>query len=200
MGLFDDIKVNYKLPELVELKGCLLTQDVVQNASYQTKDLECCMKDYTIHEDGTITNAEYETNEWVKDKDAFMGGYIHGTNLQHIPLQGNHAFVFYTFFSFDQGDYDYDIHWKAVVLDGKIHSIQLHEFNSESNNERLKHLDEWNRVNAERKRYYRSIEYKYFFKYTDAIINGFAKVLLKVTNFVISMCNKLNRLLYKLRR
>ena len=63
MGLFDDIKVNYKLPELVELKGCLLTQDVVQNASYQTKDLECCMKDYTIHEDGTITKAEYETNE-----------------------------------------------------------------------------------------------------------------------------------------
>ena len=200
MGLFDDIKVNYKLPELVELKDCLLTQDAVQNGDYQTKDLDCFMYNYTINEDGTVTKAEYEKTEWVKDKDAFMGGYIKGENLQHIPLTGNRTFNFYNYINMDEGGLDFYIEWQATVLNGKVHSIVLREFNSESNKERLKHLDEWNRVNAERKRYYRSIEYKYFFKYTDAIINGFAKVLLKVTNFVISMCNKLNRLLYKLRR
>lgn len=200
MGLFDDIKVNYKLPELVELKSSLLTQDAVQNAGYQTKDLECFMKEYTVHEDGTITKAEYETNEWVKDKDTFMGGYIHGTNLQHIPLLGNHTFNFYTYFYFDEGDYDYDIEWKATVLDGKIHSIDLHEFNSESNKERLKRRDEWTHVNAERQRYYKSIEYKYFFKYTDAIINCFAMGVLNISKFVSNVCNKINRLMYKLRR
>jgi hypothetical protein len=200
MGLFDDINVKWKLPELLELKGTLLTQDAVQNGAYQTKDLDCFMYDYTIHEDGTVTKAEYEKTQWIKDKDAFMGGYIEGENLQHTPLTGNRTFNFYNYINMDEGGLDFYIEWQATVLNGKIHSIVLREFNSESNQGRLDNIATWQKMEAARKQYYSSLEYKYFYKYTDAIINCFVKGVLGISRFIGKICDKINRAMYKLRR
>ena len=200
MGLFDDINVKWKLPELLELKGTSLTQDAVQNGSYQTKDLDCFMYDYTIHEDGTVTKAEYETTEWIKDKDAFMGGYMKGDNLQHTPLTGNRTFNFYNYINMDEGGLDFYIEWHATMLNGKIHSIILREFTTESNQGRLDNIATWQKMEAARKQYYSSLEYKYFYKYTDAIINCFVKGVLYITRFVSNVCDKVNRAMYKLRR
>ena len=200
MGLFDYINVKWKLPELVQLKGTLLTQDVVQNASYQTKDLESFMDNYTIHEDGTVTQAAYEKTTRINDSSSFLGGYLHGDNLQHIPLEGNHTFNFCEYFDLDDGGLDFYIEWKATVIDCKLHSIVLIEFKSDNNQVRLENMARWKQMEIERNKYYGTIQYKYFFKYTNIVVNSFAKCVIKISKFVIEMCNKLTCTMYKLLR
>jgi len=54
MGLYDDVKCKYKLPDAPR---------VVQNDVFQTKDLDCMMCSYTITEDGGLVQHIYEYYE-----------------------------------------------------------------------------------------------------------------------------------------
>lgn len=200
MGLFDYINVKYTLPTVTESVGTSITQEQIQNAHYQTKDLDSFMLKYTIQADGQITYEEYERTEWVEDKSYFMGGYLQGHNLQTLPLHGDHVINFYDGFDCDDGDKDYWIEWQATIINGKLQSIKLIEFTGSDNTARKKTYSKLKASLLEIQKYKASFRYKYFFKYFDFIFNKTLKFIQRVLKFVLNGLNWVDKMLYRMRR
>lgn len=79
MGLYDEIKCEYKLPEAPK---------VVQNDMFQTKDFECAMEYYTITEGGELVHHIYEYYE-VPEEDRPHYGTPEWDNKPFYKLVGS---------------------------------------------------------------------------------------------------------------
>ena len=64
MGLYDNVKCEYKLPGATK---------EVQNDVFQTKDFECAMDNYTITEDGKLFRSVYEYYEVPEEERPYYG-------------------------------------------------------------------------------------------------------------------------------
>ena len=62
MGMFDEVKVLYPLPD-----------PEVQGHAFQTKDLDCMMDDYTITNEGRLIHHTYQTEEVPEEEREYYG-------------------------------------------------------------------------------------------------------------------------------
>lgn len=79
MGMFDDLKCDYPLPNAVH-----------QNRAFQTKSLDCTMTQYTITADGRLT---YPQMKDVKDDKAPLGWHFMPTG--HIIDTVYHGDIYF---------------------------------------------------------------------------------------------------------
>lgn len=116
MGMFDLVRCKYKLPD-----------PEVQDAEFQTKDIDCCsggtMSDYEITEDGRLIHKKYEYRERERKKDGSWWDNFPcieriDDSLELIDQNFHGYFVFYT----RANDKWYE--YQAKFTDGKIVEIK----------------------------------------------------------------------------
>lgn len=176
--MYDSIRVKAKLPLTDELKD--LKYDW-SNVEFQTKDLENCLLEYTINEDGTLTEhiTEYEytyytPEERKKDKSLKPWNIVKEQKLlkeEHKALDYHGAFVFYCYEPYGEEE-TITADFKAYFSYGKLDKIELLKVEkspsySVSNKkwEEQRKLEEkkpWNRF----KKYARYIGWRWFWSNT----------------------------------
>lgn len=140
MGMFDDIKCEYPLPQPEEPKG--FTGEIY----FQTKDLECCLDKYQIREDGTlwIQTVEYEYPENVDNEDLSWGDIkldIKEKMSRWDPVKTTRSINMHSAIDGD-GEYDYWIVYEVTFLDGKVIKTDLIKFEARPNAERKRQKEE----------------------------------------------------------
>ncbi len=177
MGMFDDIRVEYKLPLPKDL-GELSENHFNSNTDYQTKSLHNLLDHYEIREDGSL---------WIEDRE---GVYIEGDpkgksitqRLGHFKTlkewQEPHKYTGnITFYNSvpdnstrDNFRNDYWIEYTAKIVEGKLESVELDKFTATPNAER-KHSDNvYNKKDKLISEFQRTFFYRYFYKYYLKVI------------------------------
>ena len=135
MGLFDNIVCKTALPipkDRGELSGVNWMNQV-----FQTKDLDSCMLDYEIREDGTL---------WLDGKHCKHDGSV----------------IFYTFFMEEKNDYW--VEFIAFFENGKLmKDIKRMAWTSDSNEDRVKEEERLTNHMKEMRVRYNSWRWKYLF-------------------------------------
>ena len=115
MGMFDDIRCEYQLPSR-ENQGELAGRNWRDNG-FETKDFDCLMDQYCIHEDGTLwqQNFAFETSRkgWPRRKPVGwepMRAYT-GTVRFYDSIYGQRV--------------DYWVEWAAVFVTSKVTELKL---------------------------------------------------------------------------
>jgi hypothetical protein len=120
MGLFDDIRCEYRLP-LPEDQGELAGKDWSKQG-FQTKDLGEGMGGYCIRADGTL---------WLVGA-RWLQGELGEPNFQ------NHFFGTIHFYDTIRCQkHDYWVEWQATFTKGKLNELRLEEWRLDDNTERL---------------------------------------------------------------
>lgn len=130
MGMYDNINVKQDLPIPEEIKNL---KDW-KNYTFQTKDLDNCLLEYWISEEGElfehIVEREYipysekekkKRKGWSLWKDVIEKGSKDEKNNYHGVLN------FYTFDEIDE-DTDFWLEFKSYFIYGKLDRIELTEF------------------------------------------------------------------------
>ena len=143
MGMYDSIICKYPLPLPEELGE--LTQTQIQNATYQTKDLDESLSLFKVCEEGHLwlekIGGYYEKGD-PKAKSIIdrLGKFVQ-TDSTWIRQDRTCTIQFYESFrvSEDQKDElnnDYWLEYEAVFIDGKLNKISILEFSKKDNAER----------------------------------------------------------------
>jgi len=145
MGLFDYIVCEYKLPMTESLLE--LSKDKLQNETYQTKDLICCMSTYKIKEDGYlwIVKNEYEYKKGNPNSDSIFGqmGQMNVVKSWEEKTEHTGEVNFYSSFIENEYENDYFVEYKALFFKGKLVELNLIKFEVKSNKERI---ERWNKI------------------------------------------------------
>ena len=165
MSLFDSIKFIYPLPSPSELGE--LTQKDLQEAVFQTKDLDCCLSYYEVDESGQLLIERRETQyvEGSKKGKTFSERFGHLKTLKSWfePVNLTCTVKFYDYHSNDKNENDYSIDYQAEFVAGKVASIKILKFEKTPNADRKARDLEWKAKMAAshefRKRWY--IKYLY---------------------------------------
>lgn len=169
MGLFDSIKCNIKLPQPIDPKG------YIGSENFQTKDLGETMSDFEIREDGTLWKkcAEYKYPDPPKvSKRSIFGDFPIPELVREWeePQLITHTINIYDYCCDDNGEFDYSIEYKLVFVEGKLISSELFDFRAFSNADRKKHrLEMGERIKAHNE-FKKTWFYKLFYKYYVAAV------------------------------
>jgi hypothetical protein len=125
MGMFDEIRCEYPL------------QDPAHNKlSFQTKDLENVLDNYTITKEGRLLREAYDA-EWVEEDPAVVakkkaegrlcfGGHIKRSNIR-MEDQNYHGYItFYDNIKGKDGAEDEWVEYKAKFTDGTLVEVIRH--------------------------------------------------------------------------
>ena len=136
MGLFDFVKCDWTLP-VVDLSKAQITQEQIQTASYQTKDLDCRMGDYTIFNNGFVGVLRFQKTSYVVDEGHFLGGYVdeEGPYIDFVSVP--EKFSMHCYFQTD-GDADAYLEWSVTTDTKKIKEITAKMVNLIPNEQRKK--------------------------------------------------------------
>ena len=107
MGMYDEIKCQYELPD-----------KVVQNEIFQTKSLDSLQESYRISEDGKLFKVQ-RVMEWKEDSDHPLGGCL--KTLSSWEDQVTHHGYINMYTSVDKKWYEY----KIKFTDGEIVDIAI---------------------------------------------------------------------------
>jgi len=121
MGMFDDIRCEYRLP-LPEDQGELAGRDWSKQ-KFQTKDLGQGMGVYYIRADGTLWLVE---GRWLVDDpvgETFQKDFFGTVEFYDTAYGQKH---------------DYRVQWAAVFAQGKVNDLRLSQWRLEDNSERLR--------------------------------------------------------------
>ena len=170
MGLFDNIVCKTALPipkDRGELSGVNWMNQV-----FQTKDLDSCMLDYEIREDGTL---------WLDGKHCKHDGSV----------------IFYTFFMEEKNDYW--VEFIAFFENGKLmKDIKRMTWTSDSNEDRLKEEERLTNHMKEMRVRYNSWRWKYLFLPWNRVLRWSTRHLRRVLNWKIKCVNWLeNKLMFE---
>lgn len=142
MGMFDNITCDYALPK-IDLTGTGLTQQDVQTACYQTKDLDNCLDYYRIDAGGYLLLKQYRVNRIEENKDHLLG-------IQHIqedpywsPVDVTTSIYFYELWQQNHHDVDTWVEWQAIVVEGCVKSVKLFKLERTNNAERKRQEQAW---------------------------------------------------------
>jgi hypothetical protein len=154
MGMFDSIKVDYKLERPKELDGF----DVdIQEIEYQTKDLESCLLYYTIRENGELWLKD-EKFKWVDDDNAFLKGYLEVVSSEDRPANYHGILNFYCYEELGEKDgrfYFYSVDYEAKFSDNKLVDLKTLEYKVEDITERKQKSDKfWEKEQEKRNKFY----------------------------------------------
>jgi hypothetical protein len=121
VGMFDNVRVLYPLPK--PETGPLPPEDT----TFQTKDMECLLDEYTIHEDGrlTVRRCEYEDTGEI---DPLLKMRIHRVVREwdeQVPHHGDIEFYHWVRWNEDSSQW-----WSytARFTDGVLSRITLNEY------------------------------------------------------------------------
>ena len=143
MGMFDDIKCEYPLP-LPEIQSELAGRNWRENG-FQTKDFDCLMDQYCIHEDGTLWQRTYafETSRKGRPRRKPVGwepmSRFTGTVRFYDSINGQKV--------------DYWVEWAAVFVTGKVTEVKLERWEERDNRDRLACEAKWKLENEKRDRF-----------------------------------------------
>lgn len=193
MGMFDDIVCKYKLPLPEDPKG------FTGSTNFQTKDLDCALKRYEIHEDGSLHVQQQEGEYVPPDKKAkgLVGriGYYKVTKTWLEPLKITNTIRINDYQTPNDTDYDYWVSYDIVFIDGQIKDVKLVEFEATPNEKRKKSDEEHN---LEMDRWYKLSQtkrYRYLYRPYNIVIrkifNGITKCLTKLKLLANSLERKL---------
>lgn len=182
MGMFDTIICKYSLPLPEDTKG------YAGSTSFQTKDFDIGLDEYTIQEDGSLWILE-QTTEYVPgnpNSKSFLDRMGHMKTIESWlePHKITRTIQMYDYQQNREGDYDYSIEYQVTFVDGTVTNVKLVEFEAIDNKER-KRLDKEHfeqvklRIEFEQKFYY-----KYFLKYYNKSLSFFCYYIYKVANWI----------------
>jgi hypothetical protein len=196
MGMFDNIKCKKELPLNEELKSLQLDWKEVE---FQTKDLENCLCEYFLTEDGKLLE-RIEEKEYIpysesekKDKgtrpwDLWKDVIVKNVREEEINHHG--AINFYTTLDYTEKE-DIWVEFKAYFIYGKLDKIELFEYKKYQSrvisNEKWKEkmsLEEakfWNRT----KKVLRFVGWKWFWKKTSNLFYNLSKICSDIQYFII---------------
>jgi hypothetical protein len=160
MGMFDTIISQYPLPLPDDLKE--LTPEMIQNASYQTKDLDCALSLFKIDKDGCLWREDVEGYYENGDPNAKsimdrIGRFVQ-TSRAWIKDTRTCTIEFYEAFNHCEVDLfknfknDYWLEYQVTFIEGKLDKISIFKFTAEDNAERrlrdAQHKKEWEDLNT----------------------------------------------------
>jgi len=182
MGMFDTITCKYVLPMPEDPKGYKGFK------TFQTKDLECVLKEYTIQEDGSFWIEERKT-EFVPGNPkakSILDRIGHNKTLESWlePLKITQTIGMGNYEHVKDGDYDYDIEYEVTFIDGIISNVKLVQFDVIDNKERkLRDYEHLKQV-RERIQFENKFYYKYFLKYYNKSLSSVCYYIYKVANAI----------------
>lgn len=191
MGMFDYIKCNYKLP----LPQEPLEYKLLRDQLFQTKSLDNCLNTYMIDEKGLLWKecSEIKIIRGDENSDSFFGRIdrVETVKSWYEPEHITDTIEFYDYYQNDDNEYDYNITYKAVFIQGEIHSIEIVEFSSYCNKERKRlqaiHFEEM-KVHA---KFVKTKRYKYIYR-------PYIKSVRYVFRNTIKLIDTIKSILYKL--
>lgn len=190
MGLYDTIHAKIKLPQPTDPKGFNGT------THFQTKDLECCLVDYQIREDGTLWRLDIEYTE-AECKDRLFGIEPKSSNWVFDAI--TKTIEMYDFVHSNESEYDYWIDYKVVFIKGVIDNIEISKFEATPNAER-KESDRIFRENLiKRQKFSKTKAYKYLYRPYSSIVYGVTNMLASIIYFATQTLNKTMVVIYKIR-
>ena len=189
MGMFDEIKVrvDIPIPELIKHKNSDWKSFV-----FQTKDLENCLCEYVIAEDGFlyehIVEREYipYTEEEKKDWNIYKN--VIEKNSYDKRIENYHGKIrFYAFEELNE-EQNYSLDFDAYFIYGKLDKIELAEFKTyeKPSYDFIKEYEKrkkrpWNVF----KRYASYIGWRLFWKSLSTILNNISMICLRIREFII---------------
>jgi len=164
MGMFDDVTCAYPLPMPEDLGE--LTQEQIQNASYQTKNLANCLDRFRIDKDGFLWREKVDGYHEEGDPKAksIMGrlGRFVETSRNWRKEIITCTVDFYEFFT-QQESNDYWVEYQACFVDGKLNQISLIKFEKEDNAERKARAEKWKKQLKDRNEFLNKWCIKYWY-------------------------------------
>ena len=190
MGMFDEITVKKPLPLPKEVDGLNINWNEMV---FQTKDLESCLSEYIISEDGFlyIKKKEYVpyTEEELKTKKGFSFiKEIVDKGLEKIEHHG--VINFYCYEKFDENN-DFWMDFYAYFIYGKLDKIEFKEFKKQASSDiRLnKFLEQEEKENKKPwnifKKYARKIGWSFFWNKVLKFLYSLSNGILKFRSFII---------------
>ena len=188
--MFDEITVKKPLPLPKEVDGLNINWNEMV---FQTKDLESCLSEYIISEDGFlyIKKKEYVpyTEEELKTKKGFSFiKEIVDKGLEKIEHHG--VINFYCYEKFDENN-DFWMDFYAYFIYGKLDKIEFKEFKKQASSDiRLnKFLEQEEKENKKPwnifKKYARKIGWSFFWNKVLKFLYSLSNCILKFRSFII---------------
>lgn len=173
MGMFDNIVCKYPLPLTVEMDE--LKKFNLNERTYQTKDLECVLDYYEIHQDGTLWHEEYDVED-RSDPNAEGIQRIIGmhtrTNTRMVQMKEYTGTInFYEFIDYGEGDKDYWVEFAATFFNGILMKIIVAEFRATDNADRKASTAKFHKEMEERRILWNKWYIKYGYAYYDRFIH-----------------------------
>lgn len=133
MGMFDYFRVKKEIPIPEELKPLNIDW---KNTEFQTKDLENCLLEYFIGEDGCLYEVNIE-REYVPYSEEEKNSKQHkGWNIwkdvveksrENVKLDFHGKIRFYTYETLNENE-DFSIDYEAYFIYGKLDKIEMKSF------------------------------------------------------------------------
>ena len=189
MGMYDNITCKAKFPD-ISLEGTPLTMDLLQKEFYQTKDLDCALMNYTIEEDGRLSYDTFPEGKWVESEEKLKHGIFRhrfepGTPVKEY-FKDNASIDFYTSFNHDEGDFDYWVEWKALILGGVLTELCLLKFDKDSNVNRKQSEANYKEMLKRDAMFRTTRRYKYFYRWFNPLKRKLVRFLTDMLQRVIS--------------
>lgn len=198
MGMFDEIIVKQHLSIPDEIKHLDIDWS---NHKFQTKDLDNCLSEYVISEDGYLyehiiereyipfTEAERKDKELVKPWDIWKDVIEKGSHNKKIE-DFHGTIMFYAFEELDDQN-DFWLDYKAYFVYGKLDKIELIEFKTQHS--RKESLEEWKDKIAQEqkcpwfrfKKWASKFGWSWFWKRTLNWLTAASNVFQLAKNFII---------------
>lgn len=197
MGMFDEIKVKQNLQIPDDLKNLDINW---KDYKFQTKDLDNCLSEYFISEDGFlyehIIEREYipyteEERKYKDHKPWNIWKDVIEKGSHDKKIEDYHGTIkFYTYETFDN-DYDFSLEFTAYFIYGKLDKIVLLEFEKQTsrsitNNSWLEKIKQdqkkpWNIF----KKYASYVGWKFFWRKVSNFCYKLSKLFSKIQMFII---------------
>jgi hypothetical protein len=188
MGMYDSVKVLYKLPMPENPLG------YVASEGFQTKDLDNTLSLYQINEKGELYLQKSNTR-WVEGNpksSSIMGRLGYAEVLQSwLERCWHHGEICIYDFKHTEGDYDYWIEYKITYSKGEFSDVELLKFEATPNGNRKKSDEEFHKRLQACAEFRKSKKYRYFFKHTNYCVRAVFGAFRKVIIFASSNVHKL---------
>lgn len=196
MGMFDDIVVKVEIPLPTELKSLNIDW---KNYKFQTKDLDNCLLEFFINEEGFlyehIVEREYisytqEERKSKKIKPWDIWKEVIEKETYDKKIEDYHGkILFYTYDKYDENN-DYWVEFYAYFIYGKLDKIELKEFKKEKsrtisnqqfiNEYKKQQKHPWNIF----KKYASYIGWTWFWKKTSNVFYKLSNLFSKIQTFI----------------
>ncbi len=175
--MYDSIVCGYKLP-LPDDQGELKDYNW-KEAQFQTKSLDNLLLHFVIDEDGQLWENQIRYKRDENDTPLLETGYADPSKISH------HGEVH--FYDFIPGkSYDYDIEFKATFTEGKVVKMELVEWKSVDNTNRLELEREWKERQEQVRKKRQTLLWKIYHVTWDQPVRKLFRQYGKLLNWLIS--------------